>query len=414
MRIGILTYHCPPNFGAQLQAISTVGYLRRMGHEPIVLNWYPKDLESMYSRRVGIEQILCHEEFTQQVFPLSQKCQSEEELIAEINRLRLEAILVGSDALFKYFPLKRRRHFVFRRLKYIYHYQPLSCECLEGNPFFGAFVSKIQRRIPASAYAVSSQNCPYFLMDRTEKATMKKALAHYELISVRDAWTQKMVQHITKRCDVPIFPDPVFSFQQNCYLSIPTKEEILAKYGLKEDYVLFSFSAKHYKAEYVKAIANQIAHSGMQPVALPMPERLFAADIQKQITLPLSPLEWYSLIKYAQGYVGERMHPIVVCLHNAVPFFCFDEYGTTEKRGLFNKKEVYIPSSSKTFQIVSAAGLQDNLYSAKAHEPLPSPLHIADKLSLFDKNRCLAFALQKAKEYDEGMQRTIQSLTLHQ
>ena len=47
MRIGVLTYHCPPNFGAQLQAVSTVGYLRRVGHDVIVLNWYAKDLEEL-------------------------------------------------------------------------------------------------------------------------------------------------------------------------------------------------------------------------------------------------------------------------------------------------------------------------------------------------------------------------------
>lgn len=48
MKIGILTYHCVPNFGAQLQALSTVCYLKRAGYEPILLNWYPKDLQVMY------------------------------------------------------------------------------------------------------------------------------------------------------------------------------------------------------------------------------------------------------------------------------------------------------------------------------------------------------------------------------
>lgn len=31
MKIGILTYHCVPNFGAQLQTISTVGYVKKNG-----------------------------------------------------------------------------------------------------------------------------------------------------------------------------------------------------------------------------------------------------------------------------------------------------------------------------------------------------------------------------------------------
>ena len=65
MRIGVLTYHCPPNFGAQLQAISTVGFLRNAGHEVVVLNWYAKDLEEMYSQRIPPQQVSCHNLFAQ-------------------------------------------------------------------------------------------------------------------------------------------------------------------------------------------------------------------------------------------------------------------------------------------------------------------------------------------------------------
>ena len=255
MRIGVLTYHCPPNFGAQLQAVSTVGYLRRVGHDVIVLNWYAKDLEEMYAHRIPAEQILSHFHFADLAFPLSNKCQIEEELILTIDSLNLDAIIVGSDALFKYVPLNKCRYFSKRRLKYIYNFTPLSCERIEGNPFFGDFLRKLQKKIPAATYAVSSQNCPFEVMTRKEKAAMRNALSNYLHITVRDAWTKKMIENITKTKDINIFPDPVFSFNKNCYLPIPSKQEILDKYGLADNYVLYSFSNWHVKEEYITAIA---------------------------------------------------------------------------------------------------------------------------------------------------------------
>ena len=79
MKIGILTYHCVPNFGAQLQATSTVGYLKRMGHEAVVLNWYPKDLEDMYSNRIPKEQVSSHNNYTKDNLPVTDICRSEKD-----------------------------------------------------------------------------------------------------------------------------------------------------------------------------------------------------------------------------------------------------------------------------------------------------------------------------------------------
>lgn len=410
MKIGVLTYHCQPNFGAQLQAISTVGFLKRLGHDVVVLNWYAKDLEEMYSRRIPEEQRAYHAAFTSNSMPLSNKCQAEDELIAEIDRLCLDGIIAGSDALFKYIPNRNRRHFSIRRLKYIYHFTPISCERLVGNPFFGAFLTKLKHPIPAAVYAVSSQNCPYKRLTLSETRAMSQAMKQYRTISVRDAWTKKMVETVTGRKNIKIYPDPVFSFNQNCFLKIPTKAEILAKYSLSENYVLLSFSDWHNSESYIQQIGKEVEIQGFHPVALPMPEKLYAAGITKQISLPLHPLDWYALILYSKGYIGERMHPIVVCLHNAIPFFCFDEYGIMEKASLFSKRMKYNPNSSKTNLIVSDAGLQDNLYSYKSSTMMPTAHDVVEKLITFDKNRCKTFAERKQQEYEIGMKNIVESL----
>jgi len=411
MKIGVLTYHCVPNFGAQLQAISTIGYLKKLGHDAIILNWYAPDLEQMYSQRVPKEQIEKHLLFMEESMPHTEKCQTEQELVHVVEKYGLEAIIVGSDALFKYTPVCRYRHFSIRKLKYIYHYRPLSCEQIEENPFFGEFLGTLKKRIPATVYAASSQNCPFSAMNWIEKRKMKQALNNYRFISVRDLWTSKMIRQITSKNEVPVFPDPVFSFNQNCPFPIPSKEEILNRYNLEPNYVLFSFSDWHVETEYVQSIVEEIKVAGYQPVALPMPEKLVDFNIEKKVSLPLSPIDWYALIIHSSGYIGERMHPIIVCLHNAIPFFCFDEYGMKETICDGPRKEIrYNPLSSKTYQIVSDAGLLNQLFSYKGKDAKPSAQDVRTRLLSFDSDRCKEFSREKLQAYMVGMNTVISSL----
>lgn len=51
MKIGLLAYHAACNFGAFLQLLSTVEYIKKQGDEPIVINWIPKDFSKDYEKR---------------------------------------------------------------------------------------------------------------------------------------------------------------------------------------------------------------------------------------------------------------------------------------------------------------------------------------------------------------------------
>ncbi len=83
-----------------------------MGHTPVLLNWYPKDLEDLYRRHVSKKQIDCHSSFAKNNFPLTQLCRNENQLVKQIEDYNLDMILTGSDALFKYVPYSlRNRHF---------------------------------------------------------------------------------------------------------------------------------------------------------------------------------------------------------------------------------------------------------------------------------------------------------------
>lgn len=405
MKIGVLTYHCVPNFGAQLQALSTISFLKRLGHEPIIINWYAKDLEKMYDTRIPRFQVEEHLRFMHDTLPVTEKCQTEEALISVVGKYNFDGIIIGSDALFKYIPLNLCRRFSIRKLKYIYLYQPLSCEQIDNNPFFGGFLRKTPRVPPTSVYAVSSQNCPFHAMSKTERRKMHNNLKYFKAISVRDEWTQQMIKSITGKKDIRIFPDPIFAFFQNCQNFIPSKDEILKKFQLQQNYVLLSFSDWHIDPTYINSLANELEKFEFQPVALPMPEKLVSANINKIIQIPLSPIDWYALIAYSCGYIGERMHPIVVCLHNVVPFFSFDEYGTKDYR-----TKSFNLNSSKTYQIVSDAQLNGNLYSYKQNKPLPTPKFVIEKIKNFDYDRCHEFSQQKKKLYEQGMMCIVNSL----
>lgn len=411
MRIGILTYHCVPNFGAQLQTLSTMSYLRKAGHDPIVLNWYPHDLEEIYAKSIPQCQNHCQMDFAIQNFPLSKRCSTEKELIQEISDLKIDAIFEGSDALFKYVPLQWR--WILKMGKYkprLIHDAPPSVERLHGNPFFGGFIKRLAHNIPVSVYAVSSQNCPYRQMLAIERNVMKKSLDNFKLISVRDEWTRDMIKSIGVSQNIDIYPDPVFAFNQNAGDLVPSKKDMLTKYNLTDKYILISFRTGLCPDDYIQSLADTIEKNGYQPVSLTMPEGSNCGTLNKQISVPISPLDWYALIKYSSGYIGERMHPIIVCLHNAVPFFVFDEYGGNRYNKLIFPRPIsYNETSSKIYLIVHDASFDNNWYSYYFAEERPSAEKILDLLENFSKSQCEKFALFKYDKYVEGMNNILKS-----
>lgn len=395
MRVGILTYHCVPNFGAQLQAMSTVGYLKRMGHTPILLHWYPKDLEALYARRVPTIQRKCQMQFAETNFPLSSLCRNEKQLIKEIERQQLDMIITGSDALFKYKPIcDRERAFSKRKLRFVNNY--VSSEDLDGNPFFCDYYGELSRQIPVFAFSVSSQSCPYFRMSEEEREKMGRYLHNFKKITVRDQWTKAMVEDIAGLKDIEITPDPVFAFNQNCYINIPSKEEILTRFSLPEHYSLFSFAKGVLPIKYIEEIGHAIKQHGITPVALAEPEGLGDVFFSDQVDLPLSPIEWYSLIKNADAYIGTRMHPIIVSLHNAVPFFSFDGNGTVDVHGSFNQK------SSKIYDILNKVDLLDNIFMMWSRKQMPDSEQVMNTIMRIDREKCRKLSALMFQKYENS------------
>ena len=407
MRIGILTYHCVTNFGAQLQTLSTIGYMQKCGYTSIVLNWFPQDLEDFYLRECPRSQFDEQYNFAMNNMPVSKLCRTLDELCGEIDRLKLDAIFLGSDALFDYIPKKTRFRRNIKNLEFHIPFDVTSNHKLP-NPFWGSFIDLISHKIPFCGFSISSQNMPYFKLSKDENQELYRLLNKFSLISTRDEWTKRLVETVGRRNDVFVTPDPVFGFNNNTAFEI-SKESLLEKYSLPENYVLISF----YKGILSDGYVNKVVHliekeTGADCVSFPMPGRLRRFDTRYVIDLPLPTLDWYYLIKYSRGYIGELMHPIVVSLHNSVPFFCFDQYGIT--RTIIPKFwHKYIKSSSKIFDILHRADFLDN-WCPYADCNRITPNVVVKSFLMFDKNKCAQFSERQFAQYSTGMEKMLKSL----
>jgi polysaccharide pyruvyl transferase WcaK-like protein len=408
MKIGILTYHSIPNFGANLQALSTVGFLKKNGIEPVVINWVPKNLESSFQRKISGEQYNKHLDFAKIYLPQTRLCRNEDDILEVIDELKIEGIIIGSDAVLHHIPSSRRRVFVRSKLKFVHI--DVTDDRSFPNPYWGCFIPRLKKNIPVIGFSMSSQNMPYFDLNKEEISQIQNSLNMFLYITVRDVWTKKMIEYIlTGNRSVPITPDPVFAFNNNNFLPVPEKEKILSKYNLLEKYVLISFEKKwiisRISFRWIKKIERLFKQEGIVCVALAVPEGVKALGLKHIIATPLETLDWYYLIKYSQGYIGERMHPVIVCMHNSVPFFSFDHYGTYHNMRIpFFRK--YVHSSSKIYDILTRASL---LEFSWAYYKLrrPSSKYVFTKIMNFDIGKCKKFADNYFDKYNRYMDQII-------
>lgn len=371
MNIGILTYHWVPNFGAQMQTFSTVLAVKQAGHTPVVINWMPSETGKKYQEAISPQQVACHTSFVDKYFNVTRLCTTTRDIVETIRENDIKLMIVGSDSVFNLLlpatSLLRRR-VVMPTPDHVF-----------PNPFWGTFAE--ETAIPIVALAVSSQNSNYRAFS-DDKALIQRALERFAMITVRDAWTRDMVSYFTDgQCVPAVIPDPVFGFNDN-NPPVIDKKDIQAKYGLPDDYILLSFANSIRGAvsrQWVSAFQALANRQGVACVEFPRPLGAQALAVQYRVPLPLPPLDWYYLIKYSRGYVGQLMHPIVVALHNSVPCFSYDHYGVPQLGGLSHLK-----SSSKIYALMQKFGLLANYHNISEFYRKPTARQVFDALSNYN------------------------------
>ncbi len=403
MKIGILTYHAVYNFGANLQALSTFCYLKNNGHDPVIIDFFPEKLEESFDKNVPLVQANAHKSFLMKHFVMTNRCRDAEGVAREIVLNNIEAVIIGSDAVVQHFTLLDRISiFPSRRTLLKFQVAQVNYETNFPNPFWGEFIDYLDRNIKIVMMSVSCQNTDYKLIRGRTRKSIHEKMQKLSYISVRDDRTQMLIRHVSNNSIIPnVTPDPVFAFNDNfkCFTS---KIETIRKFNLPENYILLSFnSAKTVSKLWLGSFKKISAQSGYKCVALAMPGGIrFEHEFDYKIDIPLDPIDWYSLIRYSSAYIGEKMHPVIVSIHNSVPFFSFDHYGVKRLNLFLNQK------ASKIHQILENARLSDYRSSTrnKTLKSIPKPEYVFRKIQSFDRGKCSKFAVSMSREYKEMME----------
>jgi len=385
MRVGILTFAAVPNFGANLQALSTFHYFKNQGHDPIVINWMPSEFkESLEKLCKTNNQSACHLLFVKETMIFTSECEDSKDVARIIDDNKIDVIVVGSDAVLQHHSLLERIHFPAKKIFWVHK---MSKTRLFPNPFWGDFSPYLKKKVPMAIMSASSQGSKYGLFMGSIRKKMFERLREFSFISVRDDWTKKMVSFISGRKIIPeVTPDPVFAFNYNCGHLIPSRDDILNKFGLPQKYVLFSLLHKSLVPyEWMNEFNDAATENGYSVVVLPMPNGVgYEHPFEYEVSTPLSPLDWYALIRYSCGYIGQNMHPTVVALANSVPVYCFDSYVLPKWFGLLAND-----AASKVFHILSVFEHPGNRCSVGYRNcVIPKPKTIFEKIEGFNKELC--------------------------
>lgn len=400
MKIGILTYHAACNFGAFLQLLSTVECVRNQGYEPRVINWVPQDFENDYLKRSDQNVRDLYLNLREQYFQMTKLCRTSKDIAQVIIEEDIQGVIIGSDAVIQHHPLRERIHFPCRRIIFIHR---MTCDRLFPNAFWGDFDKYLSKKIPFAMISGASVDSKYFYIKGKIKERMSKYIQRFSYFSVRDEWSKDMIGYITDgKLSPDVTPDPVFAFNYNANKYIPTKEEILNKYKLPVNYLLLSFKKSRNTSinqQWIEEFQNIAKTHGLACVKLPYPDIDAFGEIEYNVDKTISPLDWYALIKYSQGYIGNNMHPIIVSLHNAVPFYSFDNYGIKKLNGKATNGE-----SSKVYQILKLAEMENcRVFAESLTYISPAPSLVFDRILNFDKDKVSKFSEFYYKKYKKMM-----------
>jgi hypothetical protein len=101
MKIGILTFANVPNFGANLQALSTISYLQNHGYNPILIKWEPEDFEARFTSIKTQKQPQEHFHFVEKYFPQTKICRNDDDICQVIKDEKIEGIIQSRGMITK-------------------------------------------------------------------------------------------------------------------------------------------------------------------------------------------------------------------------------------------------------------------------------------------------------------------------
>ena len=336
MNVGILTHHWLYNFGANLQALSTLRCLQSLGHNPVIINYRPPKLVERYESLVARNQKEAHASFRDKYLIETAICDSVDDVVQAAQSANLQTVLSGSDAVLRLDNSTQREDLNF------------------PNPFWLDWA--VDKNLRTGFLAASSMGSNYLSLPFKSRREVGLLLEQLDYVGVRDNWTKFMLSTCNRQADVQFCPDPVSVFND----VVP--DDLYPKPS-DENYILISLYQDTLTQSWLKEFIEIANSAGLKVFSLPHPELELDGPFDKVLRLPMSPLQWYSWLKHAKGYVGVRFHPIMIAVANQVPFVALDQYETAVRfrYRLVTKMATALAlpwrrHTSKTFDLAKRAG----------------------------------------------------------
>ena len=307
MKLGVITYHRPCNFGANLQAYATVRFFQSLGYQVKVID-YIRKADRNYRFVVDYEQADAHTVFIETRLPLTDQVSDEEGLRSVVQKEAFDAIIIGSDAVWRK-PQDNNIYFA---------------QWLFENPQLSS--------IPVASISPSHMGNGFQSCPKEQTDSIRKCLEQFKYVAVRDTWTRNVInrdifggylfiQNIT--------PDPVFMLPK-----LLNDEEWDNRGHGSQKYILASFDKDWSKSPkrgwlrklWFNSFKKAVKNAGYKLIELPIPEGKSGLSFDDCIDYPIDPIQWFLWIQNACGFIGIRYHAIVSCIACGTPFYSIDSY----------------------------------------------------------------------------------------
>lgn len=298
MKIGIITIHNSPNYGASLQAFALWKYITDCGHECEIIDLHrPHQADFVPSKKYVASRYKKDSSKTKikkLIYRLlgrkAQRYLTEEarkKFDAFNSQIRLSRPYYGVDELYSNPPLYDIYITGSDQL-----WNPTQSFCIE--PYFLTFVPKGKRKISYSSSIGITE------LTNKEKDMFRKALVQYDAISVRETQAKELLQNFIAKEIVQV-ADPTFLLPLETWQSIAVKPQEKGKYLL-----LFTLGFNKTMLEYAMNLGNQ---SGLRVVYLTAVQP--KDNGHYKAVADAGPQEWMGYIANAEMVITDSFHGTV-------------------------------------------------------------------------------------------------------
>ena len=388
MKIGILTFHRPCNFGANLQAYSSSHYFMAQGHQVSIIN-YLRDADINYSEKVPLEQFKAHQKFVDVSLPITEEVRTPEQLRKLVLKYQYDVIVIGADAVWR--------------------------SPNDDDIFFAKwlFEDKSLSSVSVISMAAAHMGNGYSKLTKEHREAIRDSLSKFKYVTVRDRWTADVINRDIfngEKYVNTIIPDPVFMLDRLVDVQWVSNGQKSKQYFVMTLPLMWGkgrlFGSLRYRwfAKF-----KRIAHKhGYSLVELPLPEGKSGMPFDYSVPYPIDPLQWYLWIKNAKAFLGLRFHATVSSISSGTPFYSLDTYGASNSLRNYilslcglKKNILEEDKKSKIFNLLNGSGFES--YRVSQFLETTNPKKVFEKLNHFDIEKLSLFREKRQRIFESAM-----------